>query len=82
MSESKYWYLPYPEFYATYPGKCEANLGSLRRPATDGEYRVIVEVAYNEELDKTEIGFARAGFGNKMFANHVLPEAVLNNNGS
>lgn len=75
-------FLPNTEFYATYSGKCEANIGSLRGPATSGEYRVITEVAYDPETDKTTVGFAKAGFGNQMFANHVLPEAVLNNNGS
>ena len=77
--------LPNTEFYATYSGKCEANIGSLRGPATSGEYRVITEVEHkwgpNGEVI-TEVGFAKAGFGNQMFANHVLPEAVLNNNGS
>ena len=76
--------LPNTEFYAQYKGNCEANLGSLRGPATDGEYRVVtsVEVGTKDGEVYTEVGFAKAGFGNKMFANHILPEAVLNNNGS
>ena len=74
--------LPNTEYYATYPGNCHSNVGSMRGPRMDGEYVVVTEVSYDSATDKTTIGYARAGFGNKMFANHVLPEAVLNNNGS
>lgn len=78
--------LPAPARFAVYPGKVEAQLGSLRGPNTLGEYLVIVDVNYDAVADKTRIGYAFARKGNPQMymdrwvsSNHVLPEAVLNN---
>lgn len=70
---------PVTEYYAHYSGNCESNVGSLRGPRMDGEYVVVTEVRYDPVKDQTEIGYARTGYGNQMFANHLLSEAVLNN---
>lgn len=46
---------------ATYKGKTEANIGSMRGPNTLGELMVIVAVDYDEKADKTTVGYAYSG---------------------
>jgi len=50
-----------PSRWATYPGKTEAQVGTMRGPTTLGELMVITEIHYSEASDKTIVGFAYSG---------------------
>ena len=50
-----------PSRRATYPGKTEASVGTMRGPTTLGELMVITDITYDESTDKTTVGYAYSG---------------------
>jgi hypothetical protein len=50
-----------PEGYANYPGDVRSTFDDTRPygPGYDGEYRFVVDAAYDPKTDKTRVGFTK-----------------------